>query len=98
MLSLKYKFLRQRRVYFSRYKSYAIKKAFLHNSQISSNLRIHLSKRIYNIGKKSHTRIRNRCIISNRARGFIGHFKCSRIKFREAASFCTINGIRKSSW
>lgn len=44
------------------------------------------------------TRIRNRCLISGRARGVYGKFKLSRIWFRKLASECKLPGVTKSSW
>ena len=46
----------------------------------------------------SPVRLRNRCAITGRPRGFIGDFGISRIKFRELASFGKIPGITKASW
>jgi small subunit ribosomal protein S14 len=46
----------------------------------------------------SPTRIRNRCSMSGRPRGFIGKFGVSRIQFRELALAGTIPGVTKSSW
>ncbi|MSU69551.1 MAG: 30S ribosomal protein S14 [Opitutaceae bacterium] len=44
------------------------------------------------------TRIRNRCSMSGRPRGFIGKFGVSRIQFRELALNGKIPGVIKSSW
>ncbi|QYM79745.1 30S ribosomal protein S14 [Horticoccus luteus] len=46
----------------------------------------------------SKTRIRNRCSLSGRPRGYIGHFGVSRITFRELALAGKIPGVIKSSW
>lgn len=46
----------------------------------------------------SPVRVRNRCSISGRCRGYIGHYGVSRIVFRELASFGKIPGVTKSSW
>jgi len=43
-------------------------------------------------------RIRNRCEISGRPRGFIGKMKMSRIAVRELGSRGLIPGLVKSSW
>ena len=43
-------------------------------------------------------RIRNRCEISGRPRGFYRKFKISRIALRELASAGQIPGVIKSSW
>lgn len=46
----------------------------------------------------SRVRLRNRCEISGRPRGFYRKFKMSRIAFRELASNGRIPGVIKSSW
>ena len=46
----------------------------------------------------SKVRIRNRCLLTGRARGVYRKFKLSRIVFRELASIGHIPGITKSSW
>lgn len=46
----------------------------------------------------SPIRIRNRCEMTGRARGFMRRFKISRLTFRELASNGLIPGITKSSW
>lgn len=46
----------------------------------------------------SKVRIRNRCEVSGRARGFYRNFRLSRIAFRELASMGKIPGVTKSSW
>jgi len=46
----------------------------------------------------SPTRIRNRCSMSGRPRGFHRKFGVSRIQFRELALAGKIPGVTKSSW
>ena len=46
----------------------------------------------------SAVRIRNRCSLSGRPRGYIGKFGVSRITFRELALSGKIPGVIKSSW
>lgn len=46
----------------------------------------------------SPTRLKNRCQISGRPRGYMRKFGMSRIEFRELASRGEIMGIKKSSW
>jgi small subunit ribosomal protein S14 len=46
----------------------------------------------------SPVRVRNRCSMSGRPRGFIGKFGVSRIQFRELALAGKIPGVTKSSW
>jgi small subunit ribosomal protein S14 len=44
------------------------------------------------------TRLRNRCQLTGRARGYLRKFKLSRLSFRELASNGMIPGVTKSSW
>src|SRR5271155_3899783 len=46
----------------------------------------------------SPVRLRNRCQMTGRARGFLRKFKLSRLCFREMASNGLIPGITKASW
>ena len=46
----------------------------------------------------SVTRLRNRCSMTGRSRGFLRKFKMSRICFRELANQGIIPGITKASW
>ena len=49
--------------------------------------------------RNSHpTRVRNRCEITGRPRGYYRKFKMSRIALRELASIGMIPGVTKSSW
>jgi len=46
----------------------------------------------------SKTRLRNRCELTGRPRGFYRKFKLSRIALRELASRGQLPGVTKSSW
>lgn len=46
----------------------------------------------------SPTRVRNRCSLTGRSRGYIRQYGISRIKFRELALDGKIPGMRKASW
>lgn len=46
----------------------------------------------------SPVRMRNRCRLTGRSRGYLRRFGLSRIAFREMALAGLIPGIRKSSW
>jgi small subunit ribosomal protein S14 len=46
----------------------------------------------------SPTRVRNRCLITGRSRGYLAEYGISRIKFREMALAGKIPGVRKASW
>jgi small subunit ribosomal protein S14 len=47
---------------------------------------------------KYKTRVRNRCALCGRGRGFMRKFGICRICFRELASKGLIPGIKKASW
>lgn len=46
----------------------------------------------------SKVRMRNRCQLTGRSRGFLRKFKLSRLCFREMASQGLIPGVVKASW
>lgn len=46
----------------------------------------------------SKVRLRNRCALTGRSRGFLREFGVSRIVFRNMSREGKIPGIRKSSW
>ncbi|MGE0644789.1 MAG: 30S ribosomal protein S14 [Nitrospira sp.] len=46
----------------------------------------------------SPVRLRNRCAISGRVRGYLGKFDMSRVDFRLLVLKGQIPGVRKSSW
>ena len=46
----------------------------------------------------SPVRVRNRCALTGRARGYMGLFKLSRIMFRELALQGVLPGVKKTSW
>ncbi|WP_404448380.1 30S ribosomal protein S14 [Sutcliffiella horikoshii] len=44
------------------------------------------------------TRLKNRCEVTGRPRGYIRKFKMSRIAFREFAHKGQVPGVKKASW
>lgn len=46
----------------------------------------------------SPIRLRNRCSVTGRSRGYLRKFKLSRLCFREMASDGLIPGVTKASW
>lgn len=46
----------------------------------------------------SPIRLRNRCQLTGRPRGFLRKFRLSRLTFRELASMGMIPGVTKASW
>lgn len=46
----------------------------------------------------SPVRLKNRCAVSGRSRGYLRAFGLSRIQFREMARAGQIPGVKKASW
>ena len=46
----------------------------------------------------SPVRIKNRCVVTGRSRGYMRYFGLSRQQFREMARRGEIPGVKKSSW
>ena len=46
----------------------------------------------------SKTRVKNRCVITNRSKSVHRFFKLSRIMLRELASMGKLPGVKKASW
>lgn len=70
---------------------YAVKRAALKAAGDSEGLQ-KLPK------NSSPVRIKNRCAVSGRSRGYMRPFGLSRIEFRELAREGKIPGVKKASW
>ena len=46
----------------------------------------------------SPSRLKNRCAVSGRSKGYMGDFGINRIEFRNLANEGKIPGVKKSSW
>jgi len=46
----------------------------------------------------SPVRLKNRCQLTGRSRGYMRHFGMSRLMFRDMALAGNIPGVRKASW
>lgn len=76
-----------------------ILKYILNNLNLPKNIRFSIYKRLLELPKDaSITRLRNRCVLTNRSRGVYGKLKMSRIAFRELALSGNLVGIKKASW
>jgi small subunit ribosomal protein S14 len=74
-------------------------KAKIYNKQISISERFALVAKLAALPRNSaKTRIRNRCELTGRPRGYYSKFKLCRNKLRELASSGMIPGLVKSSW
>ncbi len=69
--------------------------AIVHSTVIPSIIRIYAAEKLFNLTRdSSFNRIRNRCIITSRARGVIGDWNINRIKFRELAMQSKLSGVK----
>jgi len=74
-------------------------KKIVRDLYISNEERMHAQDELNKISKNSSkVRLRNRCQITGRSRGYLRKFKLSRLCFREMASIGLIPGVTKSSW
>jgi small subunit ribosomal protein S14 len=74
-------------------------KAILANPATTDEEFYAVQKKLQKLPRNSSpTRVRNRCSMSGRPRGYIGKFGVSRIQFRELALNGKIPGVIKSSW
>lgn len=74
-------------------------KAIANNRELPAEERFAARLKLSQLPRNSApNRIRNRCELSGRPRGFYRKFKLSRIALRELASTGQIPGMTKSSW
>jgi small subunit ribosomal protein S14 len=74
-------------------------KAIIRNPNATDEERAAAQYKLQELPRNSSpVRIRNRCAITGRARGYLRKFGLSRIKFRELALRGEIPGVRKASW
>ncbi len=84
-------------------KKYAGKRARLleiaNNKDLPGNERMEARWKLAELPRNSNpTRIRNRCNLTGRPRGYHRKFGISRVALRELASVGMIPGVTKSSW
>jgi len=77
----------------ARLKAIAIDRALPPEERLAAQLKLAELPR-----NSSETRVRNRCALTGRPRGYYRKFKLSRIALRELASSGQIPGMVKSSW
>lgn len=74
-------------------------KAILSNPQTTDEAFFDAQRKLAKLPRNaSPIRVRNRCLITGRPRGYIGRFGLSRLTFRELALSGKIPGVTKSSW
>ena len=69
------------------------------DESLSFEDRMEAQRRLQKLPRNSSpVRVRNRCALTGRPRGYMGLFKLSRIKFREMALLGYLPGVKKTSW
>jgi len=77
----------------------AMLKAVVKNQELTLEDRFNASMKLAELPRNSSkTRIRNRCEVSGRPRGYYRKLKLSRIALRELGNMGQIPGLVKSSW
>jgi ribosomal protein S14 len=76
-----------------------ILKYIINNLQLSNILRTDAYLEYLNLSLDSSiTKIKNRCILTNRSKGIYKKFKISRIFFKKIALEGNLPGVKKASW
>ena len=90
----------QRKVLVARYApKRAQLKAIINNPKSTQEEKIEAGNALRRLPRDSSaTRVRNRCNMSGRPRGFLRQFGLSRIALRDMALNGFIPGVRKASW
>ena len=79
-------------------KKLIILKSIFQNLNLHKDIRTFAYNEFLNLIKfNSHTKIRNRCLLTNRARAVYRKFKLSRLMFRKLAWEGKLIGVKKSS-
>ncbi|MGV6801935.1 MAG: 30S ribosomal protein S14 [bacterium] len=74
-------------------------KAIIHDEATSQEDKFKATLKLAELPRNSSaTRIRNRCEVTGRPRGYYRKLKMSRIALRELGSYGKIPGLVKSSW
>ncbi|MBL7978215.1 MAG: 30S ribosomal protein S14 [Bacteroidetes Order II. Incertae sedis bacterium] len=74
-------------------------KAIIVDGNASDEAKLEASVKLQKMPRNSSaTRLRNRCAVSGRPRGYMRKFGVSRIAFRDMALAGKIPGVRKASW
>jgi ribosomal protein S14 len=74
-------------------------KALIYNLKLSKKVRDYLYRELWKLPRDvSITRLRNRCILTNRPRAVYKTFGLSRLMFRKYALQGKLIGVQKKSW
>ena len=90
----------RRKMLVERYKKVRFElKALIKNPETTAKDRLIAQEKMAALPRNSSpVRVRNRCALTGRARGYMGFFKLSRIMFRELALQGVLPGVKKTSW
>ena len=99
MQSLLHKDKKRRKLYSKYEKQKYILKYIQNNLNLNKTIRIKAYEKLISLPRDSSiTRVRNRCVLTNRPRAVYQKFKFSRLMFRKLALQGEIPGIRKATW
>ncbi len=99
MLYLYLKDKRRRVLYDAYEKKLKIMYSLLRNLKLSKSFRGYIYRQILNFPRDaSITRLRNRCVLTNRPRAVYRTFGMSRLMFRKYAWQGKLIGVKKASW
>lgn len=74
-------------------------KYLIKNQSVNKEIRSEYINKLNKLNRNSSKiRVKNRCVLTGRARSVYKLFRLSRIKFRELASQGKIPGVTKASW
>lgn len=74
-------------------------KTLIKDMRLPEAFRIYVYKQLVDLPRDSSiTRIRNRCILTNRPRGIYKKFGLSRLMFRKYVWKGKLIGVKKASW
>lgn len=68
------------------------------NQALPLNVRLNFLRKLRASRNMSAVKLKNRCIVSNRAKSVIRYFQLSRIVFRNYAREGLLVGLRRASW
>lgn len=97
--ALKAKLRKQKRLVDLKWKKRQELKKIVRSVNVSEDERLQAQDQLNKLPKNSSpVRVRNRCNLTGRARGYLRKFQLSRLCFRELANMGLIPGVTKSSW
>ena len=91
--------LRRRHFYASKEVQRLLLKACIYDVPLPSSLRQDAARKLSEDPRDaSKTRLRNRCLLTGRARGVLRDFRLSRLQFRQMAAQGLLPGVLPAQW